>query len=125
MYFKYTKEQQYDRFINTINNTNFTDSTYRDIFDDAIEFNYDDNPIEFRNSSKLDRMMVNTIRHSYTNYEDNLKVIHKLKSVHNAYYRYKNSVLNSIAEKYPFLEEECNNQKRKLTMVKVVEKSTT
>jgi hypothetical protein len=119
------QQEQYIQFISTINNTNFTDTPYRDIFDSAVDFNYSGNPIEFKSQDKLNRLMVNTIRHSFTNYDDNLRVIHRLKTVPNAYYRYKNSVLTSIAMKYPFLEEECNNQKRKMLMVKVVEKSTT
>lgn len=117
---------QYAQFINTINNINFINSSYRGIFDAAIGFNYGgENPIEFNNPAKINKYMVNAIRHNYTNYEDELKTIHKLKTVHNAYYRYKNSVLNNIAIKYPFLKNECDNQKRKIDMVRVVEKSTT
>jgi len=116
---------QYTQFINTINNISFINSSYRSIFDSAIAFNYMQNPVEFNNPGKLNKYMVNAIRHNYTNYEDELKTIHKLKTVHNAYYRYKNSVLNNIAIKYPFLKKECDNQKRRIDMVQVVEKSTT
>lgn len=118
-------QYQYNKFIETIHGTRVYNSSFRDILDNGINYNYETNPIVFYNDEKINHIMVNTIRHTFSDYEPNLKVIHKLRTVYNAYPRYKNSVLTSIAKEYPFLEKECDKQKMKINMVRVVEKSTT
>lgn len=93
----------------------------REIFDSALDYQYSEaeKPIEFREDN-IKRFMVNSIRHEYSNYEDGLKQIHRLKMHEDIYFRYKNIVLNHIAQEYPFLEDECKSQKTKVRMVKIV-----
>ena len=93
----------------------------REIFDSALNYQYPEaeRPIEFREHN-IKRIMVNSIRHKYSNYEDGLRKIHKLNMHEDIYYRYKNIVLNQISQKYPFLSDECESQKNSVNMVKLI-----
>lgn len=93
----------------------------REIFDSALNYEYPEaeKPIEFRERN-IKRIMVNSIRHEYSNYEDGLKQVHRLKMHEGMYFRYKNIVLNQISQEYPFLQDECESQKSKIKMVKIV-----
>lgn len=94
----------------------------REIFDAALNYQYGESekPISFKESN-IKRIMVNSIRHRYSNYEDGLKQIHRLRMSEEVYFRYKNIVLHQISQQYPFLQDECESQKHKINMVKIIE----
>lgn len=93
----------------------------REIFDQALNYEYAgvDQPIEFRERN-IQRMLVNSIRHNNSNYESGLKQVHRLNTIEETYFRYKNIVLNKIAEKYPFLQDECDQQKYRVNMFNII-----
>lgn len=93
----------------------------RDIFNNALSYQYNESerPIIFKEND-IKRFMVNSIRHNYSNYEDGLKQIHRLKMHEDIYFRYKNIVLNKISEMYPFLYDECKSQKHDVYMVDII-----
>lgn len=93
----------------------------REIYEDALKYEYikDDVPIIFRESN-IKRILVNSIRHNYSNYNNGLKQIHLLNDSEDLYFRYKNITLNKIADQYPFLKYECDRQKYDINMVKIV-----
>ena len=68
----------------------------------------------------INAIMVNNIRHNYSNYDQVIKQVYKVNRSDNDYEQYKNSVLDKIANTYPFLKDECARQKRKFDMVKVI-----
>lgn len=116
---EYDKSMRYNDIIRSIKVE--SDHNLREILDSALSYQYADaeRPIEFRERD-IKRYMVNSIRHNYSNYEDGLKQIYKLKMHEDMYYKYKNIVLNQISEKYPFLKDECESQKHKLVMVRII-----
>lgn len=73
----------------------------------------------------LMHIMVNNIRHCHSSYENGLRSLHNANRYapvgmnESMYYRYKNAILNKIAEVYPFLSKQCNEQKRSIKMVKL------
>ena len=95
-------------------------SNLRSIFDDALNYEFTESeiPLEFREGN-IQRILVNSIRHSYSNYEKGLKKVYRLKSEKD-YYRYKNATLERIAIGYPTLRDECERKKHKLCMVNIV-----
>lgn len=58
----------------------------------------------------LYRITVNFLRHECSCYEERLEEIYGKVGVNLAYFEIKSKVLESIAKKYPFLEEECKRQ---------------
>ena len=62
----------------------------------------------------IKRWMVNHIRHNYTLYGLALYAKKGRVGVDTAYPPYKSAVLDKIAEAYPELAEECENQKKRL-----------
>lgn len=89
----------------------------RTVLNSAIKYQYDDYPIDFYESSFY-RLLVNSIRHSYSNYETGLLQLHKLKLSEMDYFRYKNAVLEQISKTYPVLKNECNAQKYNVPLCK-------
>lgn len=69
--------------------------------------------------NNLKRMIVNAIRHEYSNYETGLRKLHTSSKSQLEYYRYKNAVLSRISILYPELKNECNNQKHDVDMCKI------
>lgn len=59
----------------------------------------------------LNRIAVNMLRHEFSQYEEELGEIFGKIGKDLAYVELKNLVLDKIKEKYPFLSEECDNQK--------------
>lgn len=69
---------------------------------------------------QIHRIMVNEIRHTYSNYGNNLRYVHMMdKKNDSQYYLYKNIILDRIATAYPFLADECRDQKYKINMVRI------
>lgn len=104
---------------NIINSINIEDVNYRKIFDNAIQFAYG-KPLEEYSEKSIEAIMVNDIRHNYSNYDDNLKKVYRIKRTDNDYIQYKNSVLEKISNIYPSLKNECDKQKRKCDMIKII-----
>lgn len=105
----------------------FEEENIRLILDDALRYEnmQSDDIVEYRERD-LKTVMVNCIRHTKTTYETGLKSFYK--SSKNASYTarktgyilYKNATLNSISKTYPYLEDDCDRQKRKMNMIKIV-----
>ena len=117
--------------INSIKIDNNND--LREIFDTALNYEFTDTalnyeftesetPIEFKEDN-IQRILVNSIRHSYSNYEEGLKNVHRLKSEDN-YFRYKNATLERIAREYSTLRDECERQKHTLNIATIVSEET-
>jgi hypothetical protein len=104
---------------NIINSINIENVNYREIFDNAVQFAYG-RPLEEYYEKNIEAIMVNDIRHNYSNYDDNLKRVYRIKRTDSDYEQYKNSVLEKISNTYPLLKDECNKQKRKCNMVKII-----
>ena len=71
---------------------------------------------DYRDASSADyatqqRWAVNYIRHELTEYDSNLYDMSGKVGCYKEYSRYKNAVLDKIAEFYPFLKDECDRQK--------------
>ncbi len=92
----------------------------RNILDSALSYRYRraETPIEFEERD-LDRMMVNHIRHRCSNYNKQLRKLHRIDYTYNNpnYIFYKNNVLDRISKEYPYLSNECNNQKMRMPLV--------
>lgn len=58
----------------------------------------------------LDRICVNYIRHNLTNYDEVIGNISGQVAVEEAYHLHYTRVMEAIAQKYPWLEEECHRQ---------------
>lgn len=59
------------------------------------------------------RWAVDYIRHNLTNYDHDMNALINKVGKDKAYDKYKEAVLDKIAEVYPDLEDECENQKIK------------
>ena len=103
---------------NIINSTFIENKDYREIFDNAIQFAYNE-PLDEYSEKSIDAIIVNDIRHNCSNYDYNLKQVYRINRSDNDYAQYKNSVLEKISNVYPSLRDECERQKRKCDMVKV------
>lgn len=114
------KKSDVDRTIELFNLMNSViinnDIDYREILDSAIQYSYTE-PQDRYSERNLGIIMVNDIRHRYSNYDNILKQVNKVKRTNNDYIQYKNSVLEKIASSYPYLKNECVRQKQKLDMV--------
>ena len=111
----------YSNIINIINSIKVdNNSNLRNIFDDALNYEFTESeiPLEFREGN-IQRILVNSIRHSYSNYEAGLKNVHRLKS-EDDYFRYKNATLERIAREYSTLRDECERQKHTLNIATIV-----
>ena len=108
---------------NIISNLSIDKVPIRKIYDDSIKFIYKKKkPLEIKEKT-IYRCMVNDIRHNHTNYDMNLKKIYKIDDIDTRrYYMYKNATLDIIAENYPSLKEECNNQKTHVIMARYKKK---
>ena len=71
---------------------------------------FDENRID---EKTLSRWMVNYIRHELTNYEQDLYDIKGRTGAVEEYYRYKDAVLEKIADAYPSLTDACFEQMEK------------
>ena len=103
---------------NAINSTNIENKSCREIFDSAAQFAYGKPLLEYSEKS-IEAIMVNDIRHNYSNYDRVLKKVYKINRTDDDYNQYKNSVLEKISDTYPFLKDECDKQKRNFDMVKI------
>ena len=101
-----------------INSTEITIANFREIFDNAVQFAYNE-PLEEYSEKSIDAIMVNDIRHNYSNYDQILKSPYGICRSECDYIQYKNAVLEKIAYTYPSLKDACDKQKRKCDMVKV------
>ena len=120
MNLKYINSMEKTRkFYDIINSVSIENVDCRKIFEDAVKYEYG-KPLDEYTENNIAAIMVNNIRHNYSNYDQMLKQIHRIHRTDNDYEQYKNSVLEKIAIAYPFLENECNRQKRKFNMVKIV-----
>jgi len=98
----------------------------RSILDGALRYSnrLSGELVEYKESD-LKRIMVNYIRHSESSYDNGLKSIHRacrhtdydINELN--YSMYKNATLTQIAQSYPYLQDECENQKRKVDMIKI------
>ena len=61
----------------------------------------------------IKRWMVNYVRHNLTSYDDVLYRMSGKVGCHIEYLTYKFAVLDKIAETYPKLKQECNQQKQR------------
>lgn len=101
-----------------INSTEILVADYREILNNAVKFVYG-NPVNEYYESDICAIMVNNIRHNYSNYDEILNGEHGIYRSRNDYIQYKNSILEKISNVYPYLKHECYKQKRECNMVKV------
>lgn len=66
--------------------------------------------VDSTNTDFMDRIKVNYLRHSLSNYENELYKIHGKTGVEEAVEVIRKKVYSVIAEKYPHLKEECKSQ---------------
>jgi len=59
----------------------------------------------------IDRWVVNVIRHELSNYDRELETMKGKVGISDAYYKYRNAVLDEIAKIYPKYAEECERLK--------------
>lgn len=96
-------------------------NNYREILDTSYDYNYHDNlPLELKQRD-IEHMMVNAIRHRFSNY---ISCIYKIDHIYaypnnKNYTMFKNYTLECIAKEYPFLQNACIQQKRSINMVKI------
>lgn len=107
-----------EHLYSAIDSTEIITGDYRDIFDNAVEFVYGEPICEYFEND-IDAIIVNHIRHNYSNYDEILKGSHGINRSEYDYAQYKNCVLNKIADIYPSLKDACDKQKRKCDMVKI------
>jgi hypothetical protein len=103
---------------NAINSTEIVIGDCREIFDDAVEFVYGKPNYEYLEKD-IDAIMVNNIRHNYSNYDEILRGRDGIIRSEYDYMQYKNCVLDKIADSYPSLRDACEKQKRKCNMVRI------
>jgi len=107
------------RLYNTLDSIIIKSEDCRKIFEDAIQYEYGKSLDEYYENN-INAIMVNNIRHNYSNYDELIKQVKRIHRTDNDYDQYKNCTLNKIAEAYPFLKKECERQKRQFDMVKIV-----
>lgn len=106
-----------------MNNRINTSKSIRDIYEESRIYKDGYANIELYEND-IKRSLVNQIRHCQTRYNKNLKYINRLNkrvSDNSIYYNYKNKILFSIAQEYPFLLDECIRQSHLKEMAKIVE----
>ena len=62
----------------------------------------------------LERIEVNYIRHNLTKYDTALETMAGRIGVHEAVVKIKFMIMDAISEKYPYLADECQNQKNRI-----------
>ena len=96
----------------------------RNIYDEAVAYLNTTHPNTNKQEvfeDRIKRLMVNQIRHNYTNYDEELRKLKRVKREDQTYYYlYKNYTLKKIQEQYQYLEDACKRQKTNLTMAKRV-----
>ena len=106
----------------TINSTIIEENVdYRKVFENAVQYAYGE-PLDEYNEKSIDAIIVNDIRHNYSNYDQMLKKVYRINRTDRDYEQYKNSVLEKISNAYPALKDECEKQKRDFDMVKICKK---
>ena len=105
---------------NAINSTDIIYANYREIFDNAVKFVYN-NPVYEYYENDINAIMVNNIRHKYSNYDQILNSGYGIYRSEQDYVQYKNSILEKIGYVYPYLKHECDRQKRECNMVRMLE----
>lgn len=113
------------QFQSIVSEISFGDKSIRQFFDESQEYQFGNaqKPMEL-SERKIKRDLVNSIRHNNSfDYNAGIYDVHKLDRKNRAenYKIYKNIILNMIAKEYPFLADECNNQKFRVDMVKIVD----
>lgn len=94
---------------------------YRIILDTAIEFKYGKSNSKYEYGEKeLGAIMVNQVRHCYTNYNSLVNKSGRIYRSNNDYRQFKNSVLDKISRSYPLLKDDCDRQKIPNNMVRVI-----
>lgn len=106
-------------YYNLINSIEIENADYREIFDNAVKYVYHD-PLNEYTENGINAIMVNNIRHNYSNYDQITRLIHRIHRCDYDYEQYKNCVLEKISNAYPLLEHECKRQKYQINMVKVL-----
>lgn len=74
-------------------------------------YNYIDTDLSNVDTQTLRRWEVNYVRHELTEYDFDLYELSGKVGCSTEYIRYRNAVLDKIAEAYPYLRGECNRQK--------------
>jgi hypothetical protein len=92
----------------------------RDLYEEAIK-QTNKNDTTILNQDNVYRWMVNSVRHSHSNYERGLKRLNELNHSQNEYHLYKNAVLDRISHEYPNLADECDRQKDPIPIVTIVD----
>lgn len=119
MYSEIEKNQLFNQCLSELQ---VSPTKIRDIYDRAIAYAYDGIPMQIP-EGKIKRIMVNEIRHDYTNYDEGLRTMKKLdrdRKDDTYYHIYKNYILQKIQEQYEYLEDECKRQKTNIVMAKRV-----
>ena len=96
--------------------------TLRSILDRSLDYcdRVSDEGVQYRERD-IKHSMVNHIRHIDSSYDNGLKDINRISTNRTRrlnYVIYKNATLSRIANKYPFLEKECNQQKCRISMIR-------
>lgn len=115
-----TGQKEANKFWQIVNNTTFKSETdLRRVYEKNRLLQDVDKDLT---EKYINRLLVNTIRHQYTNYDDSMKDIRKINYINRVsnYKQYKNIVLSRIADMYPILAEECESQKYRLDMCKTL-----
>ena len=121
-------DQERRKLVQSIHVNNNSDNA-RSILEDALEYvdRPSDGVVEYRERN-LKRIMVNEVRHNQTTYEQGLKAIYRAtrnvsqREQDRIYKLYKNATLERISQSYPYLQDECNKQKYKAELVRIVKK---
>lgn len=107
-----------------INRIQIYKSPVREIYDQFYNYQIEhaEEPLYMR-EARINGGLVNSIRHTKSNYIDELKSLRHdssgRRNYNTNYRRYKNAVLESIAITYPFLKDECDKQKYKVNLCKL------
>ena len=75
------------------------------------DYRYIDNNLSNVDTQTLRRWEVNYVRHELTEYDFDLYELSGRVGCSTEYIRYRNAVLDKIAEAYPYLKGECSRQK--------------
>lgn len=88
--------------------------------------NIDINDVKNFRSRKIQRMIVNHIRHQETPYNENLRILNDVvpRSANDyTYKQIKNVTLFNIKQQFPWLSKACDEQHKKLPMIRDVRKN--
>lgn len=99
-----------------INNIGLQSIPIRQVYEEALLYQYGNIPYIIK-ENEVKRLMINLLRHKYTNYDKGLFFIKKMGNMSPDYRVYKNAVINEISSKYPILSDECLNHIEYVNMV--------